>query len=213
MGRTMNASRQQDASRDEAPLALAGTALGCALALSLTAWCAGISSALVTSGRTPRAPAAHAPVLLGGLLTNIGAPWRAWPAPDRRLMPGDLLLWWLAALPGASIALAFIGGVALLVREVVRDGDAAGDPRRSRPPLALMSLKPRRGRFPLGRHFGAHVSSSAESHLLVIGPTGSGKTSSCLIPALLTHRGSAIVVSTKDDIKRHTLASRARRLM
>jgi type IV secretion system protein VirD4 len=44
----------------------------------------------------------------------------------------------------------------------------------------------------------------------VIGPTGSGKTSSCLIPALHTHRGSAIVVSTKDDIKRHTLASRAR---
>jgi len=148
MGRTMNASREQDASRDEAPLALAGVALGCALALSLTAWCAGMSSALLTSGRTPRAPAGHAPILLGGLLTNIGAPWRAWPAPDRRLMPGELLLWWLAALPGASVALVFVGGVALLVREVVRDGDAAGDPRRSRPPLALLSLKPRRGPLP-----------------------------------------------------------------
>lgn len=190
--------------------ALVATAIGCLLALGLTAWCAGATSSLLTSGRAPHVPVSRGPALLVGLIRNASAPWRAWPVADRQFMPSDLILWWLAALPGVIFPLAVLAGLALLAREVLRDGDTTGDPRRSRPPVALLSLRPRRGRFPLGRHLGAHVSSSAESHLLVIGPTGSGKTSACLIPALLTHSGSAVVVSTKQDIKRYTFAARER---
>ena len=123
-------------------------------------------------------------------------------------MPGEALLWWLSALPTLILLPLALTAVALLVRAVLRGEDAAGDPRRARPPLGLLSRKPRAGRFPLGRHYGLHVSSNPESHLIVIGPTGSGKTSACLIPALLTHPGAAIVVSTKADIKRHTHLAR-----
>jgi type IV secretion system protein VirD4 len=207
----MKATRQPEYEpRDSDLLALVATAIGCLLAFGLTAWCAGATSTFLTSARAPHVPVSRGPALLIGLIRNLGAPWRAWPEGDRRLMPGDLVLWWLAALPGVILPLGVLAGLALLAREALRDGDATCDPRRARPPIALLSFKPRPGRFPLGRHLGAHVSSSAESHLLVIGPTGSGKTSACLIPALLTHSGSAVVVSTKPDIKRHTLAARER---
>ena len=181
--------------------------LAAGLAASGAAWLAGASTLALTSFASPARSPAQAPRILVELMQHGGEPWLAWPAPDRARMSHEAIVWWLAALPGL-VLFAFVATTAVIVvRELVRDGDEA-DPRSARPALRLLSVRPRAGRFPLGRRFGLQVCSGAESHLLVIGPTGSGKTSACLIPALLTHPGSAIVVSTKQDIRTRTLAQR-----
>ena len=192
---------RSDAMRVGASVLAAGLAASCA------AWLAGTSSLVLASFATPASSPAQAPGILVGLMQHGSEPWLAWPAPDRTRMSHDAIVWWLAALPGLVLFLLVATTAVIVVRELVRDGDEA-DPRSARPALRLLSLRPRAGRFPLGRRFGLQVSSGAESHLLVIGPTGSGKTSACLIPALLTHPGSAIVVPTKQDIRTRTLAKR-----
>ena len=54
-------------------------------------------------------------------------------------MPSEALLWWLSALPTLILLPLALTAVALLVRAVLRGEDAAGDPRRARPPLGLLS--------------------------------------------------------------------------
>jgi type IV secretory pathway TraG/TraD family ATPase VirD4 len=55
------------------------------------------------------------------------------------------------------------------------------------------------------------VWSGPESHVLVVGPPRSGKTTSIVIPTLALHRGPAVVTSTKPDVL-STTAFRRRRL-
>ncbi len=50
-----------------------------------------------------------------------------------------------------------------------------------------------------------------QSHLLVLGPPRSGKTSSFVIPNLLSFDGPAVVTSTKDDVLEATLMERSKR--
>ena len=192
---------QNDAMRVGASVLAAG------LAASTAAWLAGASTLALTSLATPATSPARAPRILVGLVQHGSEPWLAWPAPERARMSHDAIVWWLTALPGLVLFALLATTAVIVVRELVRDGSQS-DPRGARPALRLLSLRPRAGRFPLGRRFGLQVSSGAESHLLVIGPTGSGKTSACLIPALLTHLGSAIVVSTKQDIRTRTIVKR-----
>ncbi len=53
--------------------------------------------------------------------------------------------------------------------------------------------------------------SEPESHLLVLGPPRSGKTSSLVIPNLLSFDGPAVVTSTKGDVLDATVAERSKR--
>jgi type IV secretion system protein VirD4 len=50
-----------------------------------------------------------------------------------------------------------------------------------------------------------------ESHLLTIGPTGSGKGRSCIIPNLLTYPGQVVVIDPKGEA--YAVTARARRAM
>jgi type IV secretory pathway TraG/TraD family ATPase VirD4 len=52
------------------------------------------------------------------------------------------------------------------------------------------------------------VFSDPESHLLVLGPPRSGKTSSIVIPGVVAHDGPVVVTSTKDDVLNATLSLR-----
>ena len=67
------------------------------------------------------------------------------------------------------------------------------------------------GRFTLGRLDGRLVLSDRDSHVALIAPTRSGKTTRFVIPWLLEHDGPAIVTSTKLDIVEATHEVRAER--
>ena len=63
----------------------------------------------------------------------------------------------------------------------------------------------------LGRTLGGRlIRLPAYCHILLVGPTGSGKGVSIIIPQLLTHRGSLICFDTKGDLFETTAAQRAR---
>ncbi|MGC8480326.1 MAG: type IV secretory system conjugative DNA transfer family protein [Acidimicrobiales bacterium] len=63
----------------------------------------------------------------------------------------------------------------------------------------------------LGRSNHEPVYARPESHLLVVGPPRSGKTTSFVIPNLLEHSGPAVVTSTKTDLIEATYAMRRAR--
>jgi len=65
--------------------------------------------------------------------------------------------------------------------------------------------------WPLGTLRRRSLRSAAESHLMAVAPTRSGKTTRVLVPALLEHDGPAIVLLNKTEVVRDTLESRARR--
>jgi type IV secretion system protein VirD4 len=80
---------------------------------------------------------------------------------------------------------------------------------RDLPELVVRRAQP--GRFTLGRLDGRLLASEPESHVALIAPTRSGKTSRYVIPWLLEHDGPAIVTSTKSDVLRATRGWRSRR--
>ena len=62
----------------------------------------------------------------------------------------------------------------------------------------------------LGDANGRPAFTARESHLLVLGPPRSGKTTSVIVPNLTLHRGPAVVTSTKNDILAATQGSRSK---
>ncbi|MFZ1062410.1 MAG: type IV secretory system conjugative DNA transfer family protein [Acidimicrobiales bacterium] len=70
-------------------------------------------------------------------------------------------------------------------------------------------------RPPLGRRtwnsvpYGPMVRLDARSSLLVVGPTQSGKTSSLVVPAILSWTGAVVVTSVKNDVVQSTRAWRS----
>ena len=76
-------------------------------------------------------------------------------------------------------------------------------------------LRPFRGgrgsaRVRLGTHRLVPVRLPVEDHLLVLGPTGSGKSSGLAIPAILEWQGAVVVTDPKGELVRATLAARRR---
>lgn len=67
------------------------------------------------------------------------------------------------------------------------------------------------GRFSLGSLDHKPLFSDPDSHVAVIAPTRSGKTTRYVIPWLLEHDGPAIVTSTKTDVLKATRAWRERK--
>ena len=61
----------------------------------------------------------------------------------------------------------------------------------------------------LGDANGRPAFTARESHLLVLGPPRSGKTTSVIVPNLTLHRGPAVVTSTKNDILAATQGKRS----
>lgn len=75
--------------------------------------------------------------------------------------------------------------------------------------LVGWSLETRRAQRPIGFNFGgtadaagraaAAILLAGEGHLITIAPTGAGKGVGCVVPALLRHRGPAIVIDPKGE--------------
>ncbi len=62
----------------------------------------------------------------------------------------------------------------------------------------------------LGDANGRPAFTAGESHLLVLGPPRSGKTTSVIVPNLALHKGPAVVASTKSDVLAATQGSRSK---
>ena len=62
----------------------------------------------------------------------------------------------------------------------------------------------------LGKASGRLIATEGDHSVIVFGPTGSGKTTALVVPALLEHPGPAVALSVKTDLLRDTLQHRAR---
>lgn len=149
-----------------------------------------------------------------------GDPAQAFPSPARAAMPGPIL-WWLTATTVVSFVVVSAAMIWRRVDAYVsraslarRPYDARGSRQRTwaRPrDLGDAVVKRRQpGRFTLGRLDGRLVVSQPESHVALIAPTRSGKTTRYVIPWLLEHDGPAVVTSTKLDVVEATAEARAR---
>ena len=122
-----------------------------------------------------------------------------------------------AGVEVAASALAAIGLVVLGAQRwrsrLLRPG-ALGSARRA----GRRDLRPFRGRggqstarVRLGTKRLAPIHLPEEDHLLVLGPTGSGKSSGLAIPAILEWPGAVVVTDPKGELVRATLAARRQR--
>lgn len=194
--------------------------LATAAVLVLTAWLLPVLATLMHARAIPSMNAGEAIV---GTVKVIGKgyvsnPRRAYPRRARAAMPAGRS-WWLAA--GAPLALLGVAGWAgwrrlepLRARAQLgrRDYDPRGaDPRdwarpRDLRPLIVSGRRP--DRFTVGRLDRRLLATDSETHVAVVAPTRSGKTTRCVIPWLLEHEGPAIVTSTKRDVFAATAAHR-----
>jgi type IV secretion system protein VirD4 len=65
------------------------------------------------------------------------------------------------------------------------------------------------GRLVLGRLGRSLIATQQHHSVIVFGPTGSGKTTALVVPALLEHNGPAIALSVKTDLVADTITRRA----
>ena len=188
-------------------LAWATGALAAVLAL---AWAAPTATAWLHDG-TLIAPT---DAIRGSVRMISAHDWRqpslAYPAAAAAHMPTGPA-WWTAASWAIGTLVTLGIGLWRRVQGVTgqstlgrRPGTLTGSrPRswargRDLPNLSVARRTP--DRFTLGRLDGALLASEPETHVAVIAPTRSGKTTRFVIPWLLEHDGPAIITSTKTDV-------------
>jgi type IV secretory pathway TraG/TraD family ATPase VirD4 len=115
----------------------------------------------------------------------------------------------------ALIVLGAVGYLLVLEARGSRRRDASFAGRRGASELLIDRDHP--GRLVLGRLAGPRwrarrlrLAAPNGASVLVIGPTQSGKTSSIVVPALLSWEGPVLAASVKDDLVRETAAWRRR---
>jgi type IV secretory pathway TraG/TraD family ATPase VirD4 len=183
-----------------------------AVVVAAYAWIVPIATVLLTTGHVPAVNFFE--VVIGTVRIAADQHWsnpaQAYPIGLGREMPGATA-WWAIA---AALTTALIAAPALVwlrmepLRAASKLGRRPYDPRGAHPRSwarprdlranVVASREP--DRFTIGRLDRRVIASGPESHVAVIAPTRSGKTSRCVIPWLLEHDGPAIVTSTKTDV-------------
>jgi len=146
-------------------------------------------------------------VITGG---HVADPAAVFPEQVARLMPGAAG-WWGAAAWTVGMTIAFAIGAWKRIDALLAAATAGRRPYQVRGSRTRTWARPRdlagavdhcrrRDRFTLGRLDGRFVLSGPESHVALVAPTRSGKTTRFVIPWLLEHKGPAIVTSTKRDV-------------
>jgi type IV secretion system protein VirD4 len=150
-------------------------------------------------------------------------PALAWPARVHDALPGPVGMY----ASTATVVGGAAGGTAAVARHL--PGRAAGHRpgrehkgrgslwARGRELRLLTVTGPTPGRVILGHTpglpgLGRRLLAAEDCHsVLVFGPTGSYKTSACVIPAILEWHGPLVATSVKPDVLRATMADRARK--
>jgi type IV secretory pathway TraG/TraD family ATPase VirD4 len=162
---------------------------------------------------------------VAGVLWQLPQHWSdpalAWPADVRGPLPGAAGMY----TAFAGLVGGISGGTAAVLRHL--PGRPAGhQPGHERPAkhggavwagyreLRLLTVRdPEPGRVILGRTpgvFGRLLAAEDCYSVLVLGPTGSWKTSGLVVPAVLEWFGPLLATSVKPDLLRATIAHRAR---
>lgn len=197
--------------RDDLLLALAACALGIVVLVGAAVWLAAQFVVLVHEHRLLTEQSGSILELGLRLVEAPLDPSRAFAPADRAALPAGLGLY-LNAIPLLVSLVALLlrawqrFGVAGFVRDK-KDGRFAssGDVRRLKVPHRRVP-----GRLVLGSAHGALIAIEHHHSVVIFGPTGSGKTTRVVIPALRNHNGPAVALSVKSDLVRATHAARAR---
>lgn len=164
---------------------------------------AGLAGLLLGAG-WPGGGLGQSGLVLRHLPANLADPRRAWPVAAQAGLPGPAGFYTVAA-----VLLALIGAVAIavVVRLSRRRQQSAGRARWAtkpdlRPLVVEADPATRPGRIALGRADagGQQLAAEPRHSVVVLGPTGSGKTVSVVIPTLEGWTGPAVVTSVKPDV-------------
>src|SRR4051812_23181346 len=210
-------NEQRHRQQDQEPIQGLGWILGGAVVLVLLCWAAPALVALITQHHLPHLGAISATTSALRVVSEgrWSDPAAAYPRAVQHDLSGATAYW--------AITLGFftltIGSLLLIARrlepEIARSrlGRPAYEWRGARPRTWARPRDLRHPRnapigFSLGRLDGRDIYADEEAHVAVIAPTRAGKTTRCVIPWLLEHRGPAIVTSTKRDVLEATASAR-----
>jgi type IV secretion system protein VirD4 len=195
-------------------------ALGAIVGLVLAVWLTGEVAGLIASGQLAPVGAGDLGHILIRIPDHLADPAQAWPADARGLLPGPAVFYFAALLVLATVALLAVvvvrvarsGWLGLRRRGGPQDGDrrAAWARVSELRELRVSAAEPSRLVLGRTRRAGPLVAAPSDTHLALVAPTRSGKTSRGIIPWLLEHDGAAVVLSTKPDVLQATLARRRR---
>jgi type IV secretory pathway TraG/TraD family ATPase VirD4 len=187
--------------RDDLILALI---IGTLLLLTLYGAALWIAATFIVLIHDQRLLDAASPTILETGIALIGhatTPSQAFAPDDMQQLPRDPYLH-VCAVPivavlviAARLAWQLIGGERLARDEKDSRWASARDTKR-----LTTSKRNDAGRLVLGSAHGRLLATEQHHSVVVFGPTGSGKTTSVVIPALLRHEGPAVALSVKSDL-------------
>ncbi len=145
------------------------------------------------------------------LVNHLTTPSEVFAFADAKHLPRDPWLH-LCALPiiaalgiALRLAWALVGGERLGRDDKDSRWATARDTKR-----LTVAKQHAAGRLVLGSAHGKMIATEQHHSVVVFGPTGSGKTTSIVIPALLRHNGPAVALSVKSDLVHATHRERAK---
>jgi type IV secretion system protein VirD4 len=192
---------------ETSPLELLGlVALGAIVLVGAALWLAGELSGRVFGGSWPGTGAAEMGSVLVRFAGHAAEPARAWPAPQRNVIPGPVAFYGTVAsllAPAAGV------GLVVLRRRLGRTGRGSGARwARRRDLQQLVVHGPAKGRLTLGIVDGRLVAAEPRQSVIVVGPVQTGKTSGFAVPSILEWQGPVVATSVKTDLLRDTIAAR-----
>jgi type IV secretion system protein VirD4 len=221
--RASSRSQSWEHQQNQALLFLAGVLVVCAGLATLVPWVCAMLVGWVHSGQLPRLGMQEAMQTALSREFWSGDPAAAYPRDVQRLLPGGWGFWTTAAL----MLTLLVASVAAAAREIeARMGQAVADRRwyhlflgrrpqsfgRYRSVKALVVDAPRADRVIVGT-IGkppALLAVAGDVQIAVIAAPRSGKTSGCVVPAVLEHDGPVLTTSVRTDVVKATRSRRER---
>jgi len=179
-------------------------AIAAVMAAAGFVWLTGGLAGLLLGAGWPAGGLGQSGLVLRHLPANMADRRRAWPARVQAGLPGPLGFY---AVASVLLALVVSVAVAVAVRQSRHREQPAGRARWAtkrdlRPLVVDEDPATRPGRIGLGRAAasGQQLAAEPRHSVVVLGPTGSGKTVSVVIPTLEGWTGPAVVTSVKPDV-------------
>jgi type IV secretion system protein VirD4 len=192
---------------ETSPLETLGlAALGAVMLAGAALWLAGELSGRIFGGAWPGTNAAEMGSVLARFADHAADPARAWPAPERRLIPGPIAFY--GTLVGVLTPMLAAGIVLLRRRLGSGRREASAQWARRHDLRGLVVRGPSKGRLTLGIVDGRLVAAEPRQSVIVVGPVQTGKTSGFAVPAILEWQGPVLATSVKTDLLRDTIAAR-----
>jgi type IV secretion system protein VirD4 len=185
---------------------------GTVVAICLLVWAAGQTAVFLHSGVWMRVPVQEAPFIVWRVATNPADPQAAWPPEATGLLLRPTVFYViLVGLVAAATTLVGVVGWWWTQRRGNRKGEDAVTWAKPKDLKAILVPHPKPGRLTLGRVGRRLVATEAQHSVIVLGPSGTRKTTGFAIPALLEWDGPVVATTVKGDLVEHTAHRRRRK--